>query len=204
MARIGPNAVTRLAEAARAALGADACTALFAGAGLAGYLTEPPAAMVEEDEVVALYAVLAVRHPAEAEAIAIDTGQRTARYLLAHRIPRPVQWILHALPPGAASRVLVWAIGKHAWTFAGSGTFSARHRDGLGVMIEGGPFAAPGMAERPLRAFYEAVFATLFATLVSRCARVEDGGASAGACRFAVRWCTRALLAARAGGPIHG
>jgi divinyl protochlorophyllide a 8-vinyl-reductase len=202
MARIGPNAVTRLAEAAHAALGGDATAALFEAAGLGDYLAAPPDAMVEEDEVVAVYAALANAHPAASAAIATDAGARTARYLLANRIPQPVQWLLHALPAWAASRVLVMAIGRHAWTFAGTGAFAVA--PGPRVTVRGGPFAAPGAADAPLRAFYAAVFDTLFKTLVSRRARVEDTDATPGVCRFTVRWCTRSLRAARAGGPIHG
>lgn len=204
MARIGPNAVTRLAGAAEAQLGPEACSVLFAASGLGAYRTAPPETMVDEDEVVSLYATLDELHPTRAVTVARDAGHRTAQYLLAHRIPQPVQWLLHALPAGAAARVLVWAISRHAWTFAGSGRFHAVHRDGLSVTIEGGPFADPHGSEAPLRAFYSAVFETLFTTLVSRRSRVEVGSAMPGACRFAVRWCTQSLVAARAGGPIHG
>ena len=50
--RIGPNAITRMAEA----LPADAVDALFAEAGLAAYRRAPPSGMVAEREVAALVA----------------------------------------------------------------------------------------------------------------------------------------------------
>ena len=52
---------------------------------------------------------------------------RTGDYLLAHRIPKPVQALLKRLPAPLAARVLLAAITRHAWTFAGSGRFEA-HR----------------------------------------------------------------------------
>ena len=184
--RIGPNAVIRLAEAAEAALGRAAAARVFARAGLAHRLDAPPDAMVDEGEVVALYAALAETAP-EAAAVAAEAGRLTADYLLAHRIPKPVQILLRLAPPGLAARVLLAAIGKHAWTFAGTGAFSAETGRGARVAVAGGPFAADGPETAPLRAFYAAVFERLFRTLVSRAteARAEAGG---GRCVIALGW----------------
>ncbi len=186
--RIGPNAVTRLAEAAEAALGPDATRALFAAAGLTRHLDAPPERMVAEGDVVALHRALARAHPGAAQRIAADAGARTAAYLLAHRIPRPAQAVLRLLPPALAARGLLAAIGGHAWTFAGSGTFAARvAAGGAAVRVAGGPFADPGPAAAPLGAFYGAVFETLFRRLVSaRSAAVAAAGG--GACDVALGW----------------
>ena len=46
--RIGPNAITRMAEALTAALGPEPTTTLFGAAGLARYLATPPERMVDE------------------------------------------------------------------------------------------------------------------------------------------------------------
>lgn len=186
-ARIGPNAVTRLAEAAAARMGDAACAALFAAAGLGHHLARPPETMVDEADVMALHRTLAALHPAEAERIAADAGVRTARYLLGHRIPRPAQAVLRVLPPGLAARILLAAIGKHSWTFAGSGRFEARAGRDVRVRIEGGPFREPAAAA-PLLAFYESVFAHLFATLVSRRSRVEAGSVDGMICQFTMTW----------------
>lgn len=185
--RIGPNAVIRLAEAATDRLGPAACARVFQDAGLSHRLDAPPEAMVTEDEVVALYRALAAREPGAAAGVAAEAGRLTAGYLLAHRIPAPVQWLLKRLPPALAARVLLGAIGKHAWTFAGTGGFAAEIRDGARVTVAGGPFAAPGAAAEPLRAFYAAVFERLFRTLVSPRAAVsaEVGG---GVCAIRLGW----------------
>jgi divinyl protochlorophyllide a 8-vinyl-reductase len=201
--RIGPNAVTRLAEAADDRLGHAACERLFQEAGLACHRARPPETMVDEADVMALHRTLARLHPAQAGAVAADAGVRTARYLLAHRIPRPVQAVLRVLPPGLAARVLLAAIGRHAWTFAGSGRFSARMGGGVTIRIEGGPFADT-LAAGPLMAFYRAVFAHLFNTLVSPRTQVADAGVDGMICQFRMTWNRVPLLGAASGGPALG
>jgi divinyl protochlorophyllide a 8-vinyl-reductase len=187
-ARIGPNAVTRLAEAAEAAMGRGETRALFAAAGLERHLDAPPGRMVAEGEVVALHAALAARWPGAARRIAADAGARTAAYLLANRIPRLAQVVLRVLPPGLAARGLMAAIGGHAWTFAGSGAFAARvRRGGAEVTVTGGPFAAPGAAAVPMAAFYGAVFETLFRRLVSARTGAQARAAD-GACAVRLGW----------------
>jgi divinyl protochlorophyllide a 8-vinyl-reductase len=183
--RIGPNAIIRLAEAAEVRMGPACCACVFRDAGLGRYLDAAPERMVREDEVVALYAALPGRAGAQSEPVAADAGRRTADYLLAHRIPRPVQWILKRLPPALAARVLLGAIGKHAWTFAGTGDFIVA--PGPRVTVRGGPFTAPGDGAQPLRAFYAAVFERLFRTLVSPAASVS-ATVSDGACVIDLGW----------------
>lgn len=202
-ARIGPNAVTRLAEAADDQLGTAACDRLFREAGLAHHRADPPQHMVAEADVVALHTALARLHPAAAARIAADAGVRTARYLLGHRIPRPVQAVLRVLPPSLAARVLLAAIGKHAWTFAGSGRFLASVDHGVRVTIEGGPFTAAD-ATVPLLAFYRAVFAHLFTTLVSPRTTVAQAHVDGMICQLQMTWERTTVRHARAEGPAHG
>ncbi|MGB5831361.1 MAG: bacteriochlorophyll 4-vinyl reductase, partial [Thiohalocapsa sp.] len=123
IARIGPNAIIRVAEALAVRQGsADQC---FAEAGLAHYLAALPTEMVDEREVIALQTALRGRLGiAEASAVSREAGLRTGDYLLAHRIPKPAQRLLRLLPPRPAAAVLLGAVGKHAWTFSGSGQFS--------------------------------------------------------------------------------
>jgi divinyl protochlorophyllide a 8-vinyl-reductase len=202
-ARIGPNAVTRLAEAAGDQLGTAACDRLFREAGLAHHRADPPQHMVAEGDVVALHRALVRLHPATAGRVAADAGTRTARYLLAHRIPRPVQAILRMLPPSLAARVLLAAIGKHAWTFAGSGRFTACVHRGVRVQVEGGPFSSHEAAE-PMLAFYRAVFAHLFTTLVSPRTQVAKAQVDGMICQLEMTWARAAVPHARAEGPALG
>jgi divinyl protochlorophyllide a 8-vinyl-reductase len=193
--RIGPNAITRVAEALLPQLGASGTRALFAHAGLAAYVDAPPQAMVDEAEVIALHATLrADLGEARARRVAADAGRRTAAYLLAHRIPRPAQALLKVLPARLAAVVLLRAIGGHAWTFAGSGRFSAR-AGGPGrpvvLQIEHNPLCRGLRTEAPACDFYSAVFQRLFEVLVHPRAQVVETACEARgdpACRFEVRW----------------
>ena len=134
--RIGPNAITRVAEVLLPRLGAGTTAAIFERAGLQAYLAHPPQSMVDEAEVSRLHRALrAVVGEAGAREVAFEAGTRTGDYLLAHRIPKPVQWLLRHLPAPLAARVLLAAIRRHAWTFAGSGEFTVRAgHPGVGPM----------------------------------------------------------------------
>ncbi len=191
--RIGPNAVTRLAEALAASRGEDAVLALFRDCGLLHRLADPPRHMVPEREVSLLHAALRARHgPAVAAAVSAEAGRLTAAYLLAHRIPRPVQWLLRLLPPRAAARALLGAIGRHAWTFAGSGSFAAQAGNPSIITIAGAPICR-GIphAAAPVCDYYAATLETLFRALVSRRARARETACEAmgdPACVFTIRW----------------
>ena len=188
--RIGPNAITRVAEA----LPADAVQAIFAEAGLAAYCRTPPAGMVDEREVAALHRVLRARlAPAALAAVTRDAGLRTADYLLAHRIPRPVQWLLHALPAPLAARVLCAAIARHAWTFVGRGSFRVLPGRPLRLVVTGCPLCRGAMLDHPGCDYFAAVFERLFRRLVHRRARVTETACEAmgdPACVFAVAYTT--------------
>ena len=190
--RIGPNAVTRLAEALAAMRGEGAARAVFERAGLAHRLQSPPERMVEEGEVIALHHSLrALVPPREAEAIAADAGRRTASYLLAHRIPRVMHLVLPRLPARMAAWVLLQAIGRHAWTFAGSGRFAVLPGRPVRFSIAGGPLAHGVSAAAPVCAYYAATFEGLFRALVHPAAQVREIACEATgdpACVFAATW----------------
>ena len=191
-ARIGPNAITRLAEAMRADVGEADTVSLFGRAGLNGYLDSPPEKMVDEEEVARLH--LALREslePERAQRVSREAGRRTGDYLLAHRIPKPVQWLLHILPAPVASGVLLSAIRKHAWTFAGSGTFTATAGEPVRLEISGNPMCRGATSKVPVCDFYAATFERLFQKLVHPDARVFEVACEAmgaPACVFLIRW----------------
>ncbi len=191
-ARIGPNAITRVAEALRASEGDAAALALFGRAGLTAYLERPPASMVPEADVARLHRLLRDALPGEtARKISIDAGRRTGDYLLAHRIPRGVQRVLRCVPPQLASRVLLAAIRRHAWTFAGSGTFAATVAPQPRLTITGNPLCRELQASVPVCTYYAATFEHLFRALVHRDATVTEAACEAmgaAACVFDVCW----------------
>jgi divinyl protochlorophyllide a 8-vinyl-reductase len=191
-ARIGPNAITRLAEVLPAIAGAERAEQVFAAAGLLGHWRTPPEAMVDEAEVARLHAALrTLLGDGPARTAARAAGARTADYLLAHRIPRLAQAVIERLPAAAAARLLLRAIGGHAWTFAGSGEFRAQAGRPLRFSIRGNPLCRGAAGGAPACSYYAATFERLFRTLVHRSAQVAETACEAcgdDACRFEIRW----------------
>lgn len=196
-ARIGPNAIIRVHEALTATLGADEARAVFTRAGLVSYLETPPGAMVPAVEVTALHRALLDRLPAEHRAaVNRHAGIATADYLLAHRIPGPAQAVLKVLPPVPAARVLITAMGRNSWTFAGGGRFEGTAGRPTRLVIADGPIQqAVDPVDRPARApvcgYYAATFERLFQVLVTRKAQVRETACQAqGApvCVFEAAW----------------
>lgn len=196
-ARIGPNAIIQVAAALVAADGAERMRTLFACAGLRHHLDSPTAHMEDEDEVVRLHARLRESHsPDECRRIARAAGLATGDYLLAHRIPRGAQRLLRGLPATLASRAMLAAIGKHAWTFAGSGTFRAYPGPWLRgcpvvVAIEQCPLCRGALAPEPICDCYAATFERLYGVLVSPAARVREVRCHARGdteCAFEILW----------------
>jgi divinyl protochlorophyllide a 8-vinyl-reductase len=196
VARIGPNAITRMAEALVARYDRATARAVFVDAGLAGLFDQPPEDMVDETLVARLHHhVHGAFAPASARALARDAGRRTGDYLLAHRIPRFAQMVLKRLPAALAARILTRAIARHAWTFAGSGTFSMTWRPHLVLAITHSPMCRGLKTDHPVCEFYTAVFQRIFEVLVSRHTRVREiecEAAGGRACRFEIRWSKRA------------
>ncbi|RIA55118.1 bacteriochlorophyll 4-vinyl reductase [Dichotomicrobium thermohalophilum] len=192
---VGPNAITQVIAALRHRHGEPVCAKVLAQASLVRYAAEAPSAMVHEDEVGALQrAVRAELPPGDAAAVLREAGLRTGDYLLAHRIPRFAQAGLRLLPAPLAARALIGAIGGHAWTFAGSGTFRAMPGHPLAVEIAGCPLVAGQSSHVPLCDMYVGVFQRLFEVLVSpRAQAVETACAAMGApaCRFEMSWGTQ-------------
>lgn len=181
---VGPNAVIQLAEALRALAGEDAAERVFTRAGYRALLHALPDRMI--DEAVPADLFLALRQefsPEQAACIAHDAGLRTGEYILANRIPGFAKLLLKLLPRSIACRVLLQAIRKNAWTFAGSGDCSVYASDGAIIEIAGNPLAMPCCP------WHVGVFEQLFRTLVSRETRIQHGACCASgqnACRFEV------------------
>lgn len=190
--RIGPNAIIRVAEAIRLLEDAEVARSVFGAAGLDAYIDALPQEMVDEREVSALQRVVFERlGPMRARAINMTAGRLTADYLLANRIPKPAQRVLRLLPARLASRALTAAIGKHAWTFAGTGTFTARPGRPTIYEISHCPLCRDRHAEIAICDFYTATFETLFRYLVHPNAKVREiecEARGAHACRFEISW----------------
>ncbi len=187
-ARIGPNAIIQLGAAVASRRGEAARDDLFRRAGLQRYLTALPEHMVDEAEVIALHRALRASMQAdEARDLFYEAGLLTGDYILAHRIPRAAQVVLKLLPRGLATRALTAAIGKHAWTFAGSGTFRAVSVRPLVLEIANSPLCRGEVSGVPLCDYYAGTFTRLYRTLADPAADVREtacGAVQGGACRF--------------------
>ncbi len=174
-ARIGPNAILRVIEALSAGPDAYATARIFAQAGLSHYLETPPTEMVDEREVTALHQALrAILGVKQARRIGADAGRRIGDYLLANRIPRPVQRLLKLLPRPLAARVLLKAIEKNSWTFAGSARFSTQPSRPTRFILDGSRVCLDARSPVPLCDFYGATFERLFRELVDTEVRVVE------------------------------
>lgn len=183
-----------MADAIECRLGTGAARELLDSVGLGAYVDAPPGQMVEEREVIALHSAVRSRlTPEAARSIAHAAGLATGDYLLAHRIPRSAQIVLRALPASLASRLLLAAITRHAWTFAGSARFTARGGRRTLFRLEDCPICRGAQSAAPLCEYYAATFTRLFSRLVHPRAEARETAciaAGAPACQFEVEWRT--------------
>lgn len=189
---IGPNAITRMAEAMAAMGGDGLCRDVFASAGLSDYLATPPTRMIPAADVAFLHAA-AIERLGEACAAEISwrAGCLTGEYLLAHRIPPIAQRILKVLPRVLAARILVGAIARHAWTFAGGGTFSYDFSPQLTLRLKRSPICRGLRTQEPACTYFAATFERVFAEMLGPSLRVTEAeceATGAPACVFEIRW----------------
>ncbi len=162
---VGPNAVIQLV----AALGDrhELAQLVFARAGLMRMLENPPDAMIDQSIPARLFDALYAEAPAALAAqIAHCAGVMTGQYILANRIPRAAQYGLRALPRAIAVRLLMKAILRHAWTFAGTGICTIQPRQRQITLLEN-PMPMPDAA------WHLGVFEALFTALVAKNARLS-------------------------------
>ena len=190
--RIGPNAVIRLAEALDALESKAVTKRLFIAADLEGYVHALPQAMVPENEVTLLHHRLRSDLGAgRAASVSWVAGLRTADYLLANRIPKPVQRLLRLLPARLAAFILLKAIGAHAWTFAGTSRFSWKMGCPVMLRFEDCPLCRGDHSTTPCCGYYSATFERLFRELINADASVTETDCIAtggDACSFEIRY----------------
>ncbi len=190
--KIGPNAIIRVEEALRELHGPRICREVFAVAGLERHLVTAPTQMVDESDAASLHrALVDVLGFAPAVCVAQRAGALTGEYLLAHRVPQPAQRFLRLLPRRLAAALLLRAIARHAWTFAGSGAFSYGFSPALRLRLRGAPICRLVQSDAPACGYYAATFQRVFAAMLGASARVVETQCEAqGApeCVFDVSW----------------
>ncbi len=191
-ARIGPNAIIRVGEALVAMQGRGVAADVFAAADLAASFAVPPQSMVPEQQVTRLHTAMRGLLGVDlARRVGAEAGRRTAHYLLGHRVPRPLVLLLPRLPAWLSARVLLQAVSKHSWTFAGSADFTARAARPVQIGLAGCAICRDAHEPGPLCDYYGETLAGLFRALVSRdCVSEQTSCAAAGAsaCRFQLAW----------------
>ena len=162
-ALIGPNAVLKAVEVMEERLGHAETAAILADA----QIERLPSGehMIPEIEALRLHRWLALHDPMGAFVVAEEAGARTADYIIAHRIPRAVVWLLRHLPAMLAAPLLMAAIRKHAWTFVGAGAFAAR--GSWAFTIDRSDAADTVPPPGSLFHWYAAVFTSLYRQLVA-------------------------------------
>ncbi|MGD8956360.1 MAG: bacteriochlorophyll 4-vinyl reductase [Chromatiaceae bacterium] len=185
--RVGPNAIIQTREALDALCGIARRTAIFEHAGLSGLGDDRLRHLIDVGHVNALNEAIGQRlRPLAAHAVLRCAGELTGAYVLENRIPGPAQRLLKALPGPIAQRLLMKAIAKNAWTFAGQ----AHVQTGADwILIPANPICQGGRGFSRCE-WHVAVFLRLFQTLVGRRVRVSEThctGRGSEGCRFTVQ-----------------
>ncbi|ACF13097.1 bacteriochlorophyll 4-vinyl reductase [Chloroherpeton thalassium ATCC 35110] len=168
IARIGPNSIIQTFNALSTRFGEERTKAIFRSAGHEKYIGNLPSEMVNEAEFHALVkAVLEEIGEKDASEILKDSGQRTAEYLLKNRIPGIFQSLVKLMPKKLGMKLLLFAISKNAWTFAGSGAFSFEVGDTMYIRVRVSFPSKPVVAY-----FYGGTFYKLLRTLIDPAAHV--------------------------------
>ncbi|MGR3511184.1 MAG: bacteriochlorophyll 4-vinyl reductase [Paracoccaceae bacterium] len=169
-ALIGPNAILQYLPILDDVFGEKARDALLRKARV--HKIPDGTIMIPEGEAIRLQKEIRLRAPLLAPDLARQAGIATADYILAHRIPKLVQNILKLLPRHIAARLLSRAIAAHAWTFVGSGTFSARSP--WLFEIAHNPMVHGERSDHPLCFWQAAVFERLYQELIDKRIIVEE------------------------------
>ncbi len=186
--RIGPNAIIQVATALRDRFGATLAEPLLLQA--TGYrMTALPSEMVDEREAQALAKAVVERvGPWLGTSVLREAGHRTGDYLLANRIPQIAQLAMRLAPRHIGLSLLLGAMSKHAWTFAGSGHFRVVRTSGAPELVFDDCAMCRGMHEqRPMCDFYAGTFERLIQAVVAKHAsvtEVECMAQGAERCRF--------------------
>jgi divinyl protochlorophyllide a 8-vinyl-reductase len=101
--------------------------------------------MVDEAVPAALFDALWRLHPDDAPRLAVEAGRRVADYVIANRIPRAARALLSRLPDALSARLLLGAIRRASWTFAGSGRCAVAVPGGA-LVLDANPIPMPGAA----------------------------------------------------------
>jgi divinyl protochlorophyllide a 8-vinyl-reductase len=162
-ALIGPNAILQAVAVMEELLGKAETRAILVDAQI--HSLPSGEHMIPEVQALRLHRWLALHAPMGALDIAEQAGERTADYIIAHRIPRAAVWLLRRLPASLAAPLLMAAIRQHAWTFIGAGVFVPDGAWRFTIDRSGAEDSVP--LSDSLFVWYAAVFTRLYRQLVA-------------------------------------
>lgn len=185
--KVGPNAIIQTREALDALCGIAGRAAIFGHARLGALRDDGTRDLVDVGQVNALNQTIGQRlQPLVAHAVLRRAGELTGAYILENRIPNPAHRLLKTLPRAIAQRLLMKAIARNAWTFAGQ----ARVETGADwILIHANPICQGGHGFSRCE-WHVAVFLRLFQTLVDpriRICETHCTGHGSEGCRFTVQ-----------------
>ncbi|MFK7830915.1 MAG: bacteriochlorophyll 4-vinyl reductase [Congregibacter sp.] len=186
-ARIGPNSVLHLVPLLDEALGNVERERLMQLSGM----TELPSEfdLMAEEPAARLHQALRQQHPAIAAELTRRAGEKTGDNIIRQRIPIAAMRVMRELPAWLAGPLLASVIAKHAWSFAGSGTFRLRSRHPLVFTLKDNPVVRGEQSKDPVCDWHVAVFEYLFREIVDsdlRCVETQCCAAGADTCRFEI------------------
>jgi len=187
--RIGPNVLIQTAHALAQRLGRERAGRILRES-TQHTLDTLPTGMIDETRANALMRRLVEEHgTAFTRSVMYDAGTRTGDYLLAHRIPGFARILLPTLPTNVALRLLLKAIGRHTWTFAGSANVRITVGNPAVVSLARCPLCAGILSDVHLCDFYTGTFARLAHVLLGPSGYAEEvacESTGSSACRFLI------------------
>lgn len=164
---IGPNSIIQTLAALRERFGEERMRELLSGCASTRWIDEPPDATIDEtafrEMVDALNRRLGMD---ELHDTMLRSGRRTAEYVLAHRLPPAVGWLVKFLRKGPGPMLLLQAIALNARTFGESGSYRFGTRPVLHVEVANPVLCStPALAAAVCR-YYRGAFERLFEVLI--------------------------------------
>jgi divinyl protochlorophyllide a 8-vinyl-reductase len=164
---MGPNAIIQTFAALGESFGSARIQTLTSGTPLARYVATPPTALIDEREFHTLARHLYAQLGPETTAKILGrAGTLTAEYVLANRIPPFVRQVLRRLPTRLALRLLLPAIARFSWTFAGSGAFRFDVGQSPWLSIASPLLQADHSLATVVCPYYRAAFDRMLSTLI--------------------------------------
>ncbi|MCW2277047.1 bacteriochlorophyll 4-vinyl reductase [Heliophilum fasciatum] len=190
--KIGPNSIIQTIRVLQEYYGREKAEQILQAGQSPWQAGKLPAEMVDEDVFLELIHLLRDQLGLDqAKLVLSKAGDYTAEYLLANRIPKPMKWLFPLMPRKMRMKILMTAIGNHAWTFAGSGRFHFHPEPKPMFIIEDCITSRDIVAETPVCSFYSATFEGLLRCLVdSRINVIEKSCRASGQeqCEFFIQF----------------